>query len=45
MEEKDNSCWGCLYILIYLGVIVFVGYLMLKYGSSSAFDGWTPTYP
>ena len=43
MEEKDNG--GCLWILIYIGFIIFVGYLMCKYGSSSAFEGWTPDYP
>lgn len=45
MEEKDNSFEGCLFLLIYIGFIILVGYLMVKYGSSSAFEDWTPDYP
>ena len=44
METKENNL-GCFYLLIYFGTILFVGYLMCKYGSSSTFDGWIPDYP
>lgn len=45
MEEKDNSLWDCLFLLVYIGFIILVGYLLTKYGSSSAFEDWTPDYP
>ena len=45
MEDNDNNFEGYLFPLIYLSVILFIGYLMCKYGSGSAFDGWVPDYP
>lgn len=43
--EKDNNIWDILGIIIYIIFIVLVGYILVKYGSSSTFDGWCPDYP
>ena len=45
MEKDNNNFKEDLFLLIYIGFIIFVGYLMCKYGSTTAFDGWTPDYP
>lgn len=44
-NEKENCLGGCLFFLLYLGVIIIVGYLMFKYFSSSIFEDWVPDYP